>query len=210
YSYDRALVAIAPARRGSGAPGGRRLTHLPAAPSCTPTRRCQYYSFKEIEFFFLRNGKLLKRGLADLLAMPGHRILPELVVAGVSPAISPVVQPTRLPLQLFELFVHFGEGVDRKFQVFAGMRSGHLRANTRSAVRHDRIEKPDHINAFLQHSRSELLRLGCIADHNGDDRMHTGLDRQAALSQSRAKVFCVLFEFVAELRRCTKKLERFQ
>ena len=40
-----------------------------------------------------------------------------------------VLQPTRLPLQLFELFVHFGEGVDGEFQVFARMRSGDLCAD---------------------------------------------------------------------------------
>ncbi len=56
-----------------------------------------------------------------------------------------------------QLFVHLGEGVYREFQVFAGMRCGYLCANTRGAVRHDRIEESDDVNAFLQHARGELL-----------------------------------------------------
>ena len=37
------------------------------------------------------------------------------------------------------------------------MRGGDLRADARGAVRHDRIKEADHVNAFLQHARSELL-----------------------------------------------------
>ena len=33
----------------------------------------------------------------------------------------------------------------------------HLRADARLPVRHDRIEKADHVNAFLEHRGSELL-----------------------------------------------------
>ena len=64
------------------------------------------------------------------------------------------------------------------------MRSRDLCANTRRAVRNDGIEKADDINAFLQHSRSELLRFGGVADHDGNNRMYTGLDIQAALGLS--------------------------
>jgi len=44
--------------------------------------------FKKENFFFLRNRKLLNSGLADLRRCRGTPILADLVVAGVSPAIS--------------------------------------------------------------------------------------------------------------------------
>ena len=57
------------------------------------------------------------------------------------------------------------------------MRGGDLRADARCAVRHDRIKEADHVNAFLQHARGELLRFRRVADHDRDDRMRAGLDR---------------------------------
>ena len=58
---------------------------------------------------------------------------------------------------IFQLFFYFGECVQGEFQVFAGMRGGDLRADARGAVRHDRIEKANHVDALLQHARGELL-----------------------------------------------------
>jgi hypothetical protein len=57
----------------------------------------------------------------------------------------------------FEFVIHFRERINREFQVFARMRGRNLRADACGAVRNDRIEKADHVNAFLQHARSELL-----------------------------------------------------
>ena len=51
------------------------------------------------------------------------------------------------------------------------MRGRDLRADARGAVRHDRIEKADDVNAFLQHARGEFLRFRGVADHDRDDRM---------------------------------------
>ena len=56
-----------------------------------------------------------------------------------------------------QLLVYLGKGVHREFQVFAGMRCGDLCANACGAVWNDRIEESDHVNAFLQHARGELL-----------------------------------------------------
>src|ERR1700686_4675518 len=119
-------------------------------------------------------------------------------------------QPRRLPLQLFQFFVRFGERFDREFQIFARMCGADLRANARGAVRHDWIEKADDVNAFLEHARGELLRFGGVADHDRHYRMHTGFDRQTVLGYGRAKIFLVLLEFVAQLGRCGKEFERFQ
>jgi len=60
-------------------------------------------------------------------------------------------------LRYFQLFVHFRERINREFQVFVRMRGGHLRADARGAVWNDRIKEANHVNAFLQHARSELL-----------------------------------------------------
>ena len=60
-------------------------------------------------------------------------------------------------LRRFQLFIHFSEGVCGEFQVFARMRGGNLRADARGAMRHDRIEKANHVDALLQHARGELL-----------------------------------------------------
>src|SRR5882762_11894456 len=53
-------------------------------------------------------------------------------------------QPTRLPLQLLQFLIYFGEGINREFQVFARMRGGDLRADARGAVWNDRIKEADH------------------------------------------------------------------
>ena len=90
------------------------------------------------------------------------------------------------------------------------MSGGDLRADTCGAVRHDRVKKADNVNAFFQHSRGEPLRLRCVANHNRDDRMHPGLDRQAAFGQGGAKIFCIFFELVAQFCRCAEKFERLQ
>src|SRR5207237_5863327 len=71
-------------------------------------------------------------------------------------------------------------------------------------------EEADHVNAFLKHAGGELLRFGGVADHDRDDRMNTGLDRETARRHRFAKVFCVFFEFVAQLGRCAQNFERFQ
>jgi len=65
--------------------------------------------------------------------------------------------PEIAPYQLFQFFVHFGEGINREFQVFARMRGGDLRADAGGAMWNDRIKEADHVNAFLQHARGELL-----------------------------------------------------
>ena len=66
-------------------------------------------------------------------------------------------QPTRLPLQLFQFFVHLSEGLNGEFQVFPRMRGGDLRANARGAMWNNWIKETDHVNTLLQHARSELL-----------------------------------------------------
>ena len=86
-------------------------------------------------------------------------------------------QPTRLPLQLFQLFVYFGESLNCEFQVVPRMCGGDLRADARGAMWNDRIKETNHVNAFLQHASGELLRFCSVADHDRDDRMHAGLDR---------------------------------
>src|SRR5712691_5032351 len=58
-------------------------------------------------------------------------------------------QPTRLPLQLFQFLIYFGEGLNREFQVFAGMRGGDLRADACGAMWNNRIKEADHVNAFI-------------------------------------------------------------
>src|SRR5437899_10295633 len=90
------------------------------------------------------------------------------------------------------------------------MRGRDLRANARGALRYDRIEKANYVNAFLQHARSELLRLRCVANHDWDDRMHSRLDGQATVGQRGAKIFCVFLQLVAQFSRCAEKFERFQ
>ena len=61
------------------------------------------------------------------------------------------------PYQLFQFFVHFGKRVHGELQILARMRGGDLCANTRGAMRHDRIKEADDVNTFLQHARGELL-----------------------------------------------------
>ena len=90
------------------------------------------------------------------------------------------------------------------------MRSGDLRANACGAMWNNRIKEADHVNAFLQHARGELLRFRCVTDHDGDDWMHAGLDRQAAFGQRSAEELCVFLKLIAQFGRCAEKLERFQ
>src|SRR5262249_54862823 len=95
--------------------------------------------------------------------------------ADICALADPPLEKQQAPL--FQFFVGLSEGVHGKLQIFARMRGGYLRANTRGAMWNDRIEEPDDINAFLQHARGELLRFRRVADHDRDDRMHTGFDR---------------------------------
>src|SRR5215467_10403692 len=90
------------------------------------------------------------------------------------------------------------------------MRGGDLCANAGGTMWNDRIEEPDDVNAFLQHTRGEHLRLRGVADHDWDDRMHAGFDRQAVLRQRSTEKLCVFLELVAQFGRCAEKLERFQ
>src|SRR5512132_2149722 len=89
------------------------------------------------------------------------------------------------------------------------MRGGNLRADACGAMWNDRIKEADDVDTFLQHARGELLRLGRIADHDGDDRMYPGLDGQPAFGQRSAEELCVFLELVAQFGRCTEKLQRF-
>src|SRR6266481_4919306 len=100
-------------------------------------------------------------------------------------------QPTRPPLQLFQFFVHLGERLNREFQVFARMRGGHLRADARGAMGNNRIKETDHVDAFLQHPRSELLGLCSVANHDRHDWMHAGFNRQTVFAQRSAEELCV-------------------
>ena len=77
--------------------------------------------------------------------------------AADSPRDESVRRRARLPLQLFQFFVYLGERVDGKFQVFARMRGGDLRADACRAMWTNRIKKADHVNAFLQHAGGEFL-----------------------------------------------------
>src|SRR4030095_2674148 len=90
------------------------------------------------------------------------------------------------------------------------MRSGNLRANACGAVRNDRIEEADHVDAFLQHARGEFLRLCRVADHYWNNWMHAGLDCQTALGERCSEKLCVFLKFVAQFGRCAEELERFQ
>ena len=73
------------------------------------------------------------------------------------------------------------------------MRGGDLRADACGAMWNNRIKEADHVNAFLQHARGELLRFRSVANHDGDDRMHAGFDRQAAFGQRGAEnILCFL------------------
>src|SRR5215472_12320645 len=88
-----------------------------------------------------------------------------------------LVQDDKIAMLFCQLFIHFRECVRRELQIFARMRSRHLRPDACGTVWHDRIEEADHVNAFLQHPRSELLRLCRVANHYGNDWMDTGFDR---------------------------------
>ena len=57
------------------------------------------------------------------------------------------------------------------------MGSGNLRADPRGAMRDDRIEEADDVNAFLEHAGGELLRFGRVANHDRHDRMCAWFDR---------------------------------
>ena len=94
--------------------------------------------------------------------------------------------------------VHLRERINRKFQVFARMRGGYLCADARGAMWDDRIKEANHVHAFLQHARSELLRLCSVANHDGDDWMHSWLDRQTTLRQPSAEELCVFLKLVAQ------------
>src|SRR5262245_4124643 len=90
------------------------------------------------------------------------------------------------------------------------MGSGHLSADPGGAVWHDRIKEANHVDTFLQHARSKLLRLCCVANHDRNDWMHAGLDGQAVFGEPSAEKLCVFLELVAQFGRCAEKLERFQ
>src|SRR4030095_368733 len=90
------------------------------------------------------------------------------------------------------------------------MGGGDLRANACGPMWNDRIKEADHVNAFLQHAGSELLRFCRVADHDGNDRMHAGFDGEAAFGQCSAKISCVFLELVAQFGRRAEKFERFQ
>ncbi len=76
-------------------------------------------------------------------------------------------------------------------------------------MRHHRIEKADHVDAFLEHPGREFLGERGVAQHDGNNRMRAGFDRQAALSQGCAKEFGVFFQFVPQLGGTGQQLERF-
>jgi hypothetical protein len=57
------------------------------------------------------------------------------------------------------------------------MRGGNLGAHARGAVRHDRIEEPNHINALLEHAAGEFLRQRGVAQHDRNNGMRSRLDR---------------------------------
>src|SRR4029077_2299995 len=86
----------------------------------------------------------------------------------------------------------------------------HLNANTRGAVRDDRIEKANHVNTFLEHAGRELLRLRRVADHDRDNWMNARLDGEPGFRYRVAEIFRVRFEFVAQLGRLGENLERPQ
>ena len=89
------------------------------------------------------------------------------------------------------------------------MRGRDLRPNARGAVRHHRIEKADHVDAFLEHARREFLRKRGVAQHDRNDRVRAGFDREAALSQGSAKEFGVFFQFVPQFGGAGEQLNRF-
>ena len=69
--------------------------------------------------------------------------------ASDSPRDESVRRRTRLPLQLLQFLIYFVEGLNREFQVFAGMRGGDLRADACGAMWNNRIKEADHVNAFV-------------------------------------------------------------
>src|SRR5438270_14001564 len=100
--------------------------------------------------------------------------------------------PRRLPLSfrnrilrlrsgrgIAKLFVCFSESVNGELEILARMCRAHLRPHSRGAMRHYRIEEANNVNAFLQHAGRKLLRLCGIADHNWNDWMNSGLNRES-------------------------------
>src|SRR5450432_1826879 len=63
------------------------------------------------------------------------------------------------------------EGGDGLIDVLRLVRGGHLRADARLALRHDRVAEPDDVDAFLQHALGELPGELRVAEHDGDDRV---------------------------------------
>jgi len=70
-----------------------------------------------------------------------------------------------------------------------------LGADTARSMRDNRIEKADHVTPFSSNARGDSAICG-VADHDRDDWMHAGLDREAARGYRFAKIFRVRFEFV--------------
>src|SRR3954466_16142963 len=85
-------------------------------------------------------------------------------------------------LTVLQFLIRFRERVHREFQVPARMGGGNLGANAGGSMRDYRIEKTDDVNAFLQHAGGESLREGSVAEHDGNDRVCAGFDRQATPS----------------------------
>ena len=83
-----------------------------------------------------------------------------------------------------------------------------LGADPGFSVRDDRIEKPDDVNALVEHAGGKLLRKGRIAEHDRNNRMGAGFDRQALFGQRRPEIICIGFELVSKLGRFGQHLER--
>jgi hypothetical protein len=102
----------------------------------------------------------------------------------------------------------FGECPNRELQILAAMGRAHLRADARGALRHDGIEKADHVDSFFQHPPGEFLGQRCVAEHDGNDRVLAGFQHQPGFCEAGAEKLRVRFERVAQSGGTRDEIER--
>src|ERR1700761_8989907 len=104
------------------------------------------------------------------------------------------------------------ECIHRAVDLFGRVRGAHLRTNACATFRHDREREADHVHAFLQerigHFRSELR----VAEHDRNDRMFAGHERETERTHLAAEVRAVFAHARAQLRAffARQQFEYFQ
>src|SRR6266496_305204 len=103
-------------------------------------------------------------------------------------------------LQHADGMADFAERGDGPLDLRLGVGGGHLRADARLALRHDRIRKADHVDAFgeqrIGHPRGERG----VAQHHGDDRMRSGHEIKAQPRHFAPEALAVFAHSRAERR----------